>query len=117
MGTTIMSNEVAIFKDTNGNIKVVPDYVFFKKQDQVKFFAVNTTVLIIISKLEIEVNEQPNAAAGQYIEVKAGKKMVVKLKKASEVPNGEYPYAVFCPDTGEFLKGNSPPSMIIIDDP
>lgn len=117
MGTTIMSNEVAIFKDTNGNIKVVPDYVFFKKQGVVKFFAVNTTVLIIISKLEIEVKEKPNAAAGQYIEIPAGKKMVVKLKNPGDDTNGEYPYAVFCPDTGEFLKGNSPPSMIIIDDP
>lgn len=115
--TSIMNNEVVIFKDSNGRMQVKPDYVFLKKQGTVKVFAVNTDALLIVSGPAFEVVEKDRCISGRYIEIPAGKRKVIKLKEPDEVSCGEHPYSVYFPENREFIKGNSPPSFVIVDDP
>lgn len=122
MSGSLMNNEVAIFEDRNGNLKVVPDYVFLKKdkKSHVKFFAVNVDVAILVPKVKLSVGDRKcyddDEQDYSSFQIKAAKKKTVRFDVLPE-ESKEYPYMVHNLKTGETIKGNSPPSMIVIDDP
>jgi hypothetical protein len=117
--TTIMNSEVAIFRDSKGEFKVVPDYVFLKKKAYIKFFAVNINVIVIVPKVKLKNGKENfcenNEQFYSSFQVKKGEQKIIRLKE--NIESGEYPYIIHCLDTGQTIKGNSPPSMIIIEDP
>lgn len=118
---TIMNNEVAIFRDAKGELKIIPDYIFFKKTSFVKFLAVNINVVVMVPNLKLREGKRDFCEKTEPLyssfQVKKGQLKKVYLKEKSKTDSGEYPYIVHCIESGETIKGNSPPSMIVIEDP
>jgi hypothetical protein len=103
-----MPHRVRIIKRQN-RYTVHPANLQVQKGEQVNFrvFQSNATVLVP--------NDLLVDAAGAVV---SAIPLTAGVKSAdytvnSRVPDGAYPYAIYCKDSNDFAEGNSPPTMII----
>jgi hypothetical protein len=103
-----MPHRVRIIKRQN-RYTVHPGNLQVDKGDQVNFrvFQSNATVLVP--------NDLLVDAAGAVV---SAIPLTAGVKSADytvnpRVPDGAYPYAIYCKDGNDFAEGNSPPTMII----
>jgi len=95
----------------SGKAEVNPPHALLNPKDTVVFVTKNTAVTIFFPT-DLFKNEKGTKFKVIRIESDGWKALNLKDK----INTGNYPYAIYCEKTGDFIEVNSSPSMIIIED-